>query len=214
MAEGSSQFGAFAPAFDGFPAYLHLLNLDHGTEPLSLVATCCRASADVDREIALLLNDLDWRPHLVGGIALCFVPFRDERFAHLWRAFDSGSWVSPQLAAIASVCDPGFVELARVRLQALCPIIDSRCNELSAPERHVSRGPGGNSQRSAKAAASLVEMLTLEAQSPDWLAAALSSSSLSGLLAQDVDQAREIARHWVANLRRLLRELDIGLSSG
>jgi len=214
MEKGSKRFEAFAPAFDGFPAYLHLLNLDHGTEPLSLVATCCRASADVDSDIALLLNDLDWRSHLVGGIALCFVPFRAERLAHLWHAFDSGSWVTPQLAAIASVRDPGFVALARVRLQALCPVIDSGCGELSAPERHVLRGPAGNSQRSAKAAASLVEMLTLEARPPDWLAAALSSPELSSLLAQDVDQSREIAKHWVTNLRALLREFDTGLSSG
>ena len=44
--------------------------------------------------------------------------------AALWRCFDRGSWVAPQLAVSLYCSDPVFAERAKERTAARCPIID------------------------------------------------------------------------------------------
>lgn len=129
--------------------------------------------------------------------------------ARLWATFDSGSWVTPQLAVAAYLRDPNFLELARVRILARCPLEPSKLTSMTPLERHSAAGPGGIRARSGKSAASLVRLVGLLRPSPDWLATELSSPDLVALLAEDVDGSAQIAETWLAKLRTLLRALNI-----
>ena len=87
----------------------------------------------------------------------------------MWTTFDSGSWVSPQIAAILSIVDENrFGSKALERLQEGCPIIarqqqvsnsrnDAISNEMLY--QHYARGPSANHGRSSKAVSALVELL-------------------------------------------------------
>jgi len=84
-------------------------------------------------------------------------------------AIDKGSWVTPQLAVAAFLRDPMFADHAQECLRSGCLIDASACAGLPALERHVSTGPAGTVERSAKTAASLVRLLEPLPHQPDWL---------------------------------------------
>jgi hypothetical protein len=217
-------FGIFWPLFEPLsesntvPGYLTLLYIGPGKDQaaevkaaISSILKCCRNSSVVYQDIGRLLDKPDWRPHLVAAVALATLGYDENAFIKLWNAFDSGSWVSPQLAAVAFLRDPGFAANARVRIKSLCPVNDSRMASMSPLEQHVATGPAGERQRSAKAAASLVNLLRLFPQPPEWLTTELSAPELVTLLSQDIDHADEIAVGWLANLRAVFKSLAIKL---
>jgi len=212
------QYGTFWPLFeplpqsnDRVPGYLVLLNLDprKAGPAVSLVLECSRKSSNPYQEIGRLLDKPDWRPHLVAAVALAALGYDENTFIKLWAAFDSGSWVAPQLAAVACLRDPNFADHARVRINSRCPVNDSRMNSMSPLERHVSEGPAGTGQRSAKAAASLISLLRLLHQQPEWLTAELLSPDLAALLSADIDQSGTIATGWSSNLKAVFKMLTI-----
>jgi hypothetical protein len=63
-----------------------------------------------------LLEEVGWRAQLVGAFALAVAGGDQKACTALWRAMDSGSWVSPQLAATAFLIDPAFELRAEERL--------------------------------------------------------------------------------------------------
>ena len=205
------RFGVFSPVLESPGGYLKLLNLDspEAIDVVSSVVKCCKASATAHEEIARLLDELNWRPHLVAAVAVSAQEYDHTSMAKLWATFDSGSWVAPQLAVAAYLRDPSFLELARVRILARCPLEPSRLTSMTPLERHVAAGPGGERARSGKAAASLVRLVGLLRPSPEWLAIELSSSDLVALLAEDVDESAQITETWLAELSALLRALNI-----
>jgi hypothetical protein len=81
---------------------------------------------------------------------------------------------------------------------------------MSPPERHRAAGPAGVPHRSAKAAASLVRLVSLKEQA-QWLTTELSSSGLVALLSEDIDGAAQIAQDWLAELKAVLTALAIKL---
>jgi hypothetical protein len=103
---------AFAPAFavgsGKVPRYLVLLNLGSVTdsvEALRVIGACAAEEAD----IAALLADANWRPHLVACAAILQRAGDPAALVEaLWRRLAGGSWVSPQIAATLSLVDPGF----------------------------------------------------------------------------------------------------------
>jgi hypothetical protein len=212
-------FGILWPLFEplprsaSVPGYLTLLHLQprEAKTAISVIMECCRKSPDAHQDIGRLFDQPDWRPHLVAAVALAAFGYDENTLIKLWSAFDSGSWVTPQLAAVAYLRDPDFAENARVRVRARCPVNDSRVSSMSPLEQHMAAGPAGGRERSAKAAASLVKLLHLLPQQPDWLATELASPDLAALLAEDIDRADKIASGWLAGLRAVLKSLDIKL---
>ncbi len=200
----AAEFGVFSPVFRSGD-YLSLLHLGGPDvkRAFALVLECCRRSSDQYEEIANLFGHLDWRPHLVGAVALTALPYNRQACSKLWEAFDAGSWVTPQLAATAFLCDPTFPIQAGDRIRSRCPVNRSRLVGQPALERHIASGPAGIAQRSAKAASSLVRLARLLASRPDWLDDELASPDLTDLLAADIDHSAEIAQHWLNDLKAL-----------
>lgn len=102
---------AFRPFFAERPrAHLSMLNaLPLGV--LNGLVTAIRSSADAESSLLALLEK-DWRKELVGAVGALVTP-SPRLVAAIWAAFDRGSWVSPQLAAVLRRIDPDFMERAR-----------------------------------------------------------------------------------------------------
>src|SRR6266446_2089749 len=100
-------FGVFSSLFDPEPRYMDFLNLDPRQSKLAVsrVVECCHSSSDPFLDIACLLDEENWRPHLVAAVALSVLGYNRVAFTKLWNAFDAGSWVTPQLAVVAYLCD-------------------------------------------------------------------------------------------------------------
>ena len=195
--------------FESAHGYLALLRLSSAdcVDAVRLVRRC--ASADVDRAAELgLLGDLNWRPTLVAAVAAVFLP-PDPRIASaLWRRFDAGSWVAPQIAVVLSEIDPDFLTEARRRLEAHCPLDDSELRSLSMAERHSAAGPEGGVARSAKAASALQAVVSSLTTQPGWLAAVLASPEHQALVSSDVDAGGRIALEWSQRLNYVRQHLE------
>jgi len=100
-------FPAFEPLFTAYapvPLYLELLNLNRGSEDATaLLRKLLAENSDLTPQIIALLDESNWRPQLVGASAIGLGSANEPSLTALWRAFDSGSRVSPQLAAIALI---------------------------------------------------------------------------------------------------------------
>src|SRR5277367_3696802 len=105
MKKTQQPFGVFSPLLGSGPGYLNLLNLDPLRSKLAVsrVIKCCHSSSDPFLDIARLLDEGNWRPHLVAAVALSVLGYDCAAFTKLWAAFDAGSWVTPQLAVVAYV---------------------------------------------------------------------------------------------------------------
>jgi len=160
-----------------------------------------------------LLDEPNWRFHIVAAVALSVLRYDEPTFIKLWTAFDSGSWVTPQLAVAAYLRDPSFSDNAKTRIESRCPVNTSRMLLMSPPERHSAAGPAGEPQRSAKAAAALVYLVSLKGQA-EWLTTELSSPDLGKLLSEDIDRADQIAQYWLAELKNVLSAIAIKNNSG
>jgi hypothetical protein len=203
--------GIFSPFFDSSPGYLDFLNLNsaEASHSVSRVIECCRLSSDPFQDIGRLLEESNWRFHLVAAVALSAIGYDRTAFNKLWSAIDAGSWVTPQLAVVAYLRDPDFIDRARVRVQSRCPVDTSRFTSMTPFERHVAAGPAGAPQRSAKAVNALIYLLSLFPGPLDWLTTELASPDLATLLSEDRDHASSIAEHWLASLKTILHALAI-----
>ena len=99
----------------------------------------------------------------------------------------------------AYLVDKDFPNEVRVRIENGCPI--SAPKKLFPVERHVSTGPGGTTQRSAKLLASLVYVVKRMPSSQTWLEDICRTPSVAHLLEQDLDSAPYIAEFWLSNLK-------------
>jgi|SRR5271157_4166565 len=204
------RFGVFSLLFNSEPGYMDLLIPDprRGKLAVSRVIECCHSSSDPSPDINRLLDQENWRPHLVAAVALSALDYSQVSFNKLWDAFDAGSWVTPQLAVAAYLRDPEFSDQARARVQARCPINASRLTPCSPLERHLAFGPAGPLERSAKAAGALIYLLNLLGPL-EWLTTELVSPDLAALLSADRDHASLIAKTWLESLKAILKSLAI-----
>jgi hypothetical protein len=207
METAQQRFGVFSPLFDSEPGYLELLHLDGSKSNLAVsrVIECGRLSSDPFLDIGRMLDEANWRP-LVAAVALSVLGYNRVAFTKLWSAFDAGSWVTPQLAAVAYLRDPDFSDRARGRVQARCAVDASRLIQRSPVERHVDFGPAGVRERSAKATSALIYLLNLFGQL-DWLTTELASPDLASLMSEDRDKASLVAEHWLGSLKTILKSL-------
>lgn len=178
----------------GYLALLHLNSPDCANE-VRLVREC--AAADVaGADLLGLLGEFNWRPTLVAAVAALSLPHDARVVGELWRQFDAGSWVSPQIAVVLSRVDPEFLEGARRRLESGCPLDARELLSLSMAERHSAAGPEGGAMRSAKAAAALQAVVSGLEPVPEWLPAVLASAEHQALVSSDMDSGGNIALRW------------------
>jgi hypothetical protein len=202
----AEDFGTFEPIFGEGAPYLALLNLSSPDVPkvVARVIHLAQAAPEPYQEIEILLDDRNWRPHLVGAVALASLPYNQSALAKLWRAVDAGSWVTPQLVAIAYLRDPNFKHEALSRLQNLCPLNLESLLSMTPIERHSAAGPAGGRHRSAKTAASLRELLKNARDLTDQEIAVMESPEVKKLAEDDFDASGEIAREWLADIKELV----------
>lgn len=194
-------FGAvFPPGKLNGPGHLELLHLERPAAQI-VIERIEEAldSGNPTKWVDALFANSDWRPHLVGAIALLLDDGKSLSPDGLWRAADTGSWVVPQLVVTAYFVDRNFPKEARVRIENGCPIVLPK--SLSAVERHVSTGPGSTTQRSAKLPVSLVCVGKRVPSLQTWLDEICRTPSVAHLLEQDVDHASIIAQFWLSHLR-------------
>ena len=208
-------FGCFSLLFEGPVGYLSLLNLEgaDASQAVSLVIKCCASVSNPYQDICRLLRESNWRPHLVGAVAIATITHKREATRELWSAIDRGSWVTPQLAVAAFMRDPMFVDNARERLRSGCLVDMSACARLPALERHILLGPTGPAARSAKTVASLIRLSGLLPQRPDWLSVEAAPLDLQNLLKKDLDSSGDMAERWLSRLNDHLIRLGVGLPS-
>lgn len=201
-----NEFGKFHPLFGKSHGYLSLLNLQ-SNDSIESVARILRIVrvGDVYADIHRLLSDVNWRPHLVGGVAMLVAEESAPLVSTAWRAVDSGSWVTPQLVACLAVADRAFPDEVRIRLapqwRVAAPEFDSDV------ERHVATGPGGADARSGKAVASLMAACGLHDELREIAEAAQADANVQAALGQDIDKSGDILRAWRLRLLEFLGDL-------
>jgi hypothetical protein len=87
------EFGIYAPLFDGTGRYLTLLNLnDHSKSKraISLIRECSASVSNPYLDICRLLRQNNWRPHLVGAVAIAMLPQNTKAIDQLWDSIDRG----------------------------------------------------------------------------------------------------------------------------
>jgi len=161
------------------------------------------SSDDAVQGVGALFASPDWRPHLIGAVALILDAGQRLDPTGLWQAIDAGSWVTPQLVATAYFIDPAFADRVRQRIDARCAVVVPA--NLSPAERHRATGPATPEQRSAKLLASLVRIGMLAPGLTGWLRTAASRPELAALQAADRDKSGNIAVNWLESIDKQFR---------
>jgi hypothetical protein len=193
------QFGPFADAFTRagleVPGYLELLGLQNrGAQVVIDRIEQALVRSGALRFVDPLFDDPNWRPHLVGAIALILDDGEHLDVGSLWRAIDGGSWVIPQLVVTALMVDRDFPTRLVERVESLCPV--SVHPGLSPVERHSATGPANTIQRSAKLLASLLSVGAVLPSLSSWIPGVREQPTVTDLLKQDRDDAASIAAAW------------------
>jgi hypothetical protein len=196
-----AEFGPFAAVLKlpGEPAPLVLLSM-RSAATAAVIDRIERALSadDAARGAAALFASPDWRPHLVGAVALILDADRRLGPSMLWNAVDAGSWVTPQLVAAAYLVDPSFPDRLQERIDARCAV--AMPAKLSPAERHRATGPATAEQRSAKLLMSLLSVGRRVPVLAGRLAAAARRPDLAALQVDDRDNSGNIAENWLINL--------------
>ena len=204
-----AKYPAFQPMFEPVgdipvPVYLTLLNLGSGSElAITILRRILGGDTDLTPQVVALLADFNWRPQLVGAVAVGLGAANEESRNALWRAFDSGSWVSPQLAAVAFLVDEDFEARSRLRIEAGCPINLDRLEGLDWVVRHSAAGPGNSASHSSKALSALAGLCQRLPETHVWLEPLLSREETQHSLKSDYDDGGRIATGWLDGFVRM-----------
>jgi hypothetical protein len=210
----NNTYGAFAPVFATGTLYLSFLHFASNDLPEAMHAVreaCSGPTALAD--LKQFAEEQGWREHLI----LCAAMLADKSIVqdltlHLWRAFDRGSWVSPQLAVTAWLRDGQFNAEARRRIESLCRVDTRAIQQMPPMERHVVAGPGTDEERSAKGFAALGYLSRLSIESSSWLPRVLGRPEMAALLQKDCDCGDKIAEKWLSSVRSRAALLGIDLT--
>ena len=204
-----AKYPAFQPMFERaedvpVPVYLVLLNVSIGSEiAITILRRILEGDTELMPQVVALLADFNWRPQLVGAVAMGLGAANEESRDALWRAFDSGSWVSPQLAAIAFLVDEDFEARSRLRIEAGCPINLDRLRGLDWVVRHSAAGPGNSASHSSKALSALASLCQRLPETHVWLEPILSREETQHSLRNDYDGGGRIATGWIDGFVRM-----------
>lgn len=162
-------FGIFKEFWNGHPNHLPLMglhndndepkewNLNKSLDRLDLI--CDENSKELIIEgIHKLLNNEDWRPHLVA-ILVSFKISTDEQqrlIPEFWKRLEKGSWISPQILSVLSIIDKEFESKGR---QILNNGFKVDYSPIKMTEHHSARGPEGSNGASEKVFSSINTLL-------------------------------------------------------
>jgi len=185
---GPSDFGPFAALFRRDGAYLPFLRMNSPNvqNALTNLSDVLRSSDDAHGYIELMLQGRNWRPHLVASVAALLSHDRASYGSALWRAFDYGSWVAPQLAVVLYFSDPEFGREAKHRVASRCPVTAAPDSD-AAFERVVR----------SKNIASLARALSHLPSETNWVASELQRADVRTLIKADSDSSGEIVDSWL-----------------
>jgi len=188
----------FEPLQDVVLPYLTLLHMGDGARKVvQCIKDVVGSNEDLEAATSVLLRDENWRPHLVGAVAVYLGVQTAETLEQVWRTLDAGSWVVPQLAAVLSLVDRHFLTASLERLTKRCPIIKYPDYETSDPiEGHVARGPANTSERSCKAVSSLLFLLSKDYPEDRDVVVLMNDPGIAEMIADDVDDGARIALEW------------------
>ena len=191
---GPSDFGPFVVLFSAAPhAYLLFLGMafDQVQGALTRLSDVLRSTNEADRYIELMLQGRGWRPHLVASVAALLSHNRADYASALWRTFDYGSWVAPQLAVVLYLSDPAFRDEAKRRIVKRCPVTEAP--DLDAPSERAAR---------SKNMASLLQLLSFFPSETRWVAAERKRAEVRALIKADHDSSGDIVDAWLDAVRR------------
>jgi O-acetyl-ADP-ribose deacetylase (regulator of RNase III) len=181
--------------------YLSLLNASSGAgTAVALVRESTARSGNLDLEIAALLAQNNWRPQLVGAVALILAGPSEGRLAALWEAIDRPCWVSPQLVATVSLVDANFDAQARMRLDRRGTLDARDVLAMPWPERHSAIGPNSIDGHAAKTLSAFLSICEGRSSASAWIRPYLADEQLRGIVAQDQDGGGGIARDWLQSM--------------
>lgn len=213
--EQFARFPSFEPMFtrsrsDSAPAYLCLLNLFGASESRAAIeqvrTSGQRSGSCLDAELGALLSDHNWRPQLVGAVALLVFGKNRVRLEALWAALDRPCWVSPQLAAVASLTDPDFDPRARERIDRRCALDIAAVSQMGWPSRHSALGPESFAGHSKKLLSALMRLCEPRPGASVWLTAYDAAHDIKEMIATDFDRGGDIATGWSNQITALLSE--------
>ena len=190
------------------PLYMYLLHLQPDARfALREIATSLARSTNLDQEIYALLDELDWRAHLVGTLASVLGRRQSAAVvaAH-WKDFDEGSWVSPQLAVVLNLIDPDFAHRARNRIERRCLGVPDRTHSVSMLLRTVVSGPAGDYERACKALSALCVVSKRVPEMRQWLKEQKQQPDVQRMLEHDPDSGGMIAFYWQQACIQLCQE--------
>ena len=201
---GPSDFGPFAAFWRDRPkAYLSFLGM--GTpdvQPaLTSLSHVLRSTADGHRYIEVMLQGRNWRPHLVASVAALLSDDRAAYAPALWRTFDCGSWVAPQLAVALYLSDPEFSREAKHRIAGRCPVTEAA--NLPAIERSVR----------SRNVASLLRVVSYLPSETNWVVSELKHPEVRALIKADSDSSGDIADWWLKAVQTEYGRLGCDLRS-
>lgn len=188
----SRRAGTRAPFPPSYLSFLNLVDVEESQRQAAELLQTCRALGDrLDEMLEVWLSESNWRPHLVGVVALVLSGATPARVAMLWRAIDRYSWVAPQLVAAAALLDPEFATGARQRIEA--------CQQTPLPAASAKESWTSMAVEPKRLAALVA--LSGRSGEPPWLQACLAHPSVAVRLGQDIDRGGEVALRWLRQLQ-------------
>lgn len=162
-------FGVFKDFWNGHPNHLPLLrlriqnneagdwNLGKSLDILDLISENHHQDL-VFEGIHKLLNNEDWRPHLVATLAsFKLSPDNQQKLIpSFWNRLEKGSWVSPQILAVLSIIDEDFESKGK---EVLNTGFQVNFSQMNMAEHHSARGPEGSKVASEKVITSIKLLL-------------------------------------------------------
>lgn len=191
---GPNDFGPFVALFSGdrSAAYLSFLGMRSAEVQgaLTSLSDVLRATDDADRYFEVMFQSRNWRPHLVAAVAVLLSHDRVAYASALWRTFDSGSWVAPQLAVVLYLSDPEFAREAKQRIESRSSV--TVATDLGAHLEHTAR---------SKNIVSLLRVVSYLPSETNWVASQLERAEVRALIKGDIDSSGDIVDSWLEAVR-------------
>ena len=130
----------------------------------------------MEAEVIAMFDGSYWRTHLVAASAVAWGVDSCAVLLALWQAFDRGTFVSPQLAAVAFLRDPTFEVQARA---------------------HIVHGYANYSNKSLAALVGVCKLLS----PPLWLEDALQDEARHQAITDKWDKADDLATSWLRDIQ-------------
>lgn len=206
------RIGPFKSLFDERCLYLTLLNLvDDADEAITRIQLAIRESENPKEHALLLLREPNWRSPLVGIITALILGSDSDLVFRIWRSFDSGSMVEPQLSVGAYFLDPQFTENAVHRVEFARRL---RPHPWTPEELRTCpiANPPISIQRSGRAMATLLALLEMIPELESWCADQRAAPEVQALLKEDLHRSDQIARGWKGSIAEYFGKFGVPLT--